>query len=151
MWGRVAAESESAGLPENLAAAHHLIGKLQHEKNWLCHRLGVLSRRLFGMKTEQLTPDQVTLAYEQLDREIGEVQPPEEPDSIETAPAGKARLRRGRRAIAKSIRRMDVVVDIPEEEKTFSDCGITRERVGEDVSETRDDIPAELVCQAATA
>lgn len=145
----MAAEAEIAGLPENLAAAHQLIGKLQHENKWLRHRLDVLSRRLFGKKTEQLTPDQLTLAYEQLDSEIDEVRPPEEPDSVETTPAEKARPRRGRRAIPKSIRRIDVVIDIPEEEKTCADCGVTREQIGEDVSEKYDYIPAELVCQAS--
>ena len=146
---RVAAEAERAGLPENLAAAHQLIGKLQHENKWLRHRLDVLSRRLFGKKTEQLTPDQLTLAYEQLDSEIDEVQPPEEPDSVEATPAEKTRPRRGRRAIPKNIRRVDVVIDIPEEEKTCVDCGVTREQIGEDVSEKYEYVPAELVCQAS--
>ena len=42
---------------------------------------------------------------------------------------------------------MDVVVDIPEEEKTCTSCGVTRERIGEETSEKYDYIPAELVCQ----
>ena len=52
-----AAEAESAALPEDLAAAHQLIGKLRadlerslHENKWLRHRLDVLSRRLFGKR-----------------------------------------------------------------------------------------------------
>ncbi len=130
------------------SAARHLIGELQRENKWVRHRLDVLSRRLFGKTTEQLTPDQLTLAYERLDSEIDEAQSPEEPDSVEATPAEKTRPRRGRRAIPKSIRRIDVVVDIPEEEKTCTDCGVTREQIGEDVSEKCDDIPAEPVCQA---
>jgi transposase len=42
---------------------------------------------------------------------------------------------------------VDVVVDIPEEEKTCADCGITREQIGEEISEKYDYIPAELVCR----
>ena len=54
-----AAEAESSALPEDLTAAHQLIGKLRadlersdRENKWLRHRLDVLSRRLFGKKAE---------------------------------------------------------------------------------------------------
>ncbi len=143
----MAAEAERAELPENLAAAHQLIGKLQHENKWLRHRLEVLSRKLFGKKTEQLTPEQLTLAYEQLDSEIDKSQRPEEPDSVEAAAAEKTRSQRGRRSIPKNIRRVDVVLDIPEQEKTGADCGVAREQIGEEISEKYDYIPAELVCR----
>jgi transposase len=143
----VAAEAESAALPTDLAAAHQVINTLRREVDWLRHRLDVLSRRIFGKTSEQLSPDQLTLAYEQLGNEIDKAQAPEEPDSVETAPAEKAKPKRGRRAIPKNIRRVDVVVDIPEEEKTCTSCGVTRERIGEETSEKYDYIPAELVCQ----
>lgn len=149
-----AAEAESAALPEDLAAAHQLIGKLRadlerslHENKWLRHRLDVLSRRLFGKKAEQLTPGQLVLAYEQLENETGKADEPVETDSGEGPAVEKARPRRGRRAIPKNIRRVDVVVDLPDSEKTCSTCGIERERIGEDVSEKYDYIPAELVCR----
>ena len=144
-----AAETQRAALPTDLAAAHQVITKLQHEVDWLRHRLDALSRRLFGKKTEQLSPDQLTLAYEQLDNEIDKARAPEEPDSVEAPCAGKSRPQRGRRAIPKNIRRIDVVVDIPEEEKTCADCGVTRKQIGEEISEKYDYIPAELVCRAS--
>lgn len=154
MWRVAVAEAQSAALPEDLASAHQvitdsqqLITKLRRENDWLRHRLDVLSRRLFGKKTEQLSADQLTLAYEQLESEIDKAQAPEEPDSVEAPAADKSRPQRGRRAIPKNIRRVDVVVDIPEEEKTCADCGAHRERIGEDVSEKYDYIPAELVCR----
>jgi transposase len=149
-----AAEAESEGLPEDLAAAHQLIGKLRadlerslHENKWLRHRLDVLSRRLFGKKAEQLTPGQLVLAYEQLENETGKADEPVETDSGEGPAVEKTRPRRGRRAIPKNIRRVDVVVDLPDSEKTCATCGIERERIGEDVSEKYDYIPAELVCR----
>ena len=149
-----AAEAQSAALPDDLASAHQaitnaqqVITKLQRENEWLRHRLDVLSRRLFGKKTEQLTPDQLTLAYEQLESEIDAIRPPDEADSAEAPAADRSRPRRGRRPIPKNIRRVDVVVDIPEAEKTCADCGVTRERIGEEVCEKYDYVPAELVCQ----
>ena len=144
---RVAAEAESAELPENLAAAHQLIGKLQHENKWLRHRLDVLSRKLFGKKTEQLSPDQLALAYEQLENETGKASEPVETDSGEDTVVEKTRRRRGRRAIPKTLRRVDVVADILEEQKTCDRCGVTRKQIGEDVSEKYDYIPAEVVCE----
>lgn len=149
-----AAESERAALPEDLAAAHQLIGRLRadlersdRENKWLRHRLDVLSRRLFGKKAEQLTPGQLVLAYEQLENETGKADEPVETDSGEGPAVGKAKSRRGRRAIPKNLRRVDVVVDLPENEKTCATCGTERERIGEDVSEKYDYIPAELVCR----
>ena len=157
----MAAEAESAALPEDLTAAHQLlsesreqIAKLRadlarsdHEIKWLRHRLDVLSRRLFGKKTEQLTPGQLVLAYEQLENETGKVDEPVETDSGEGPAAGKKRPRRGRRPIPKDLRRVDVVVDLPESEKTCATCGTGRERIGEEVSEKYDYVPAELVCR----
>jgi transposase len=149
-----AAEAQSAVLPEDLAAAHQLIGKLRadlersdRENKWLRHRLDVLSRRLFGKRTEQLTPGQLVLAYEQLENETGKADEPVETDSGEGPAVEKTRSRRGRRAIPKNIRRVDVVVDLPESEKTCATCGTERERIGEDVAEKYDYIPAELVCR----
>jgi transposase len=149
-----AAETEIAALPEDLATAQQLIAEarkqiahLQHENKWLRHRLDVLSRRLFGKKTEQLTPGQLVLAYEQLENETGKADEPVETDSGEGPLAGKTKSRRGRRAIPKNLRRVEVVVDLSETEKTCATCGTERERVGEEVSEKYDYIPAELVCR----
>jgi len=149
-----AAEAQSATLPEDLAAAHQLIGKLRtdlerstHEIKWLRHRLDVLSRRLFGKRAEQLTPGQLVLAYEQLENETGKADEPVETDSGEGPPVEKTRPRRGRRAIPKDLRRIEVVVDLPDSEKTCATCGVERERIGEDVSQKYDYIPAELVCR----
>jgi transposase len=142
----VAAEKSEA-LPDDLASAHQLITKLQHEVHWLKHKLDALSRRLFGKKTEQLSPGQLTLAYEQLENELERPNEPDVPDANEAPAAGPSRSRRGRRAIPKNIRRVDVIVDIPEEEKSCADCGVQRECIGEEVSEKYDFIPAEVVCE----
>lgn len=151
---RCVAEAEGTALPEDLAAAHQLITKLRgdldrsvRENKWLRHRLDVLSRRLFGKKAEQLTPGQLVLAYEQLENETGKADEPVETDSGEGPAVEKKPARRGRRPIPKNIRRVDVVVDLAEAEKTCAACGETRERIGEDVSEKYDYVPAELVCR----
>jgi transposase len=140
-------EQTSAALPEDLAAAHQIITSLRRENDWLRHRLDVLSRRLFGKKTEQLSPDQLALAYEQLENEMAKENAPVETDSGEGPTDEKPRPRRGSWAIPKDLRRVDVVVDIPEEQKTCATCGVKRELIGEDVSEKYDCIPAEVTCR----
>lgn len=140
-------EQTSAALPEDLAAAHQIITSLRRENDWLRHRLDVLSRRLFGKKTEQLSPDQLALAYEQLENETAKGTAPVETDSGEGPADEKPRPRRGRRAIPKNLRRVEVLVDIPEEQKTCTTCGVKRELIGEDVSEKYDYIPAEVTCR----
>lgn len=155
---RVAVAQTSAALPDDLATAHDLLISAQQlnaslreklesserENAWLRHRLDVLSRRLFGKKTEQLSADQLALAYEQLENEAGRPSEPVETDSGEGALGNKPRGRRGRRPIPSNLRRQDVLVDVPEQEKACTACGVAKEKIGEDVSEKYDYIPAEL-------
>lgn len=148
----MAANEISAALPADLASAHDLIVKLNQdleragkENAWLRHRLDVLSRRLFGKRTEQLSADQLALAFEQLENESGKESEPIETDSGEGALADKRVRRRGRQPIPSNIRRHDVVIDIPEAEKSCVSCGVEKTKIGEDVSEKLDYIPSELV------
>ena len=161
----VAVNEMSAALPADLATAHGLITKLNQdleragqdlervgsdleradrENAWLRHRLDVLSRRLFGKRTEQLSADQLALAFEQLENEPGKESEPIETDSGEGALADKRVRRRGRRPIPSNLRRDDVVVDVPEAEKACASCGVEKTKIGEDVSEKYDYAPAEL-------
>ena len=79
----------STALPADLATAHELIANLNRENAWLRHRLDVLSRRLFGKRTEQLSADQLALAFEQLENEPGKQSEPIETDSGEGPLADK--------------------------------------------------------------
>ena len=61
----------------------------------------------------------------------------------EIAIAGHTRKKGGRKPLPEDLPRVEVVHDIPEEEKTCA-CGCKMSRIGEDVSEKLDIIPAKI-------
>lgn len=145
-------EQKSEGLPEDLGSAHVLIAKLRsdlervdRENKWLRHRLELLSHRLFGKKTEQLSSDQLAFAYEQLEIEQSKEPEPVETDAGEGPRDERPRRRRGRKAIPETFLRDEVVLDVPVAEKTCTACGVEKTRIGQDVSEKYDYVPAQLI------
>ena len=86
---------------DDLATARTLIATLQdeltraqRENAALRHQLDVLCQRLFGKKSERVSPDQLRLAFAQLANEPGAPADPIEMDSGERP--GRPRRRAGR-------------------------------------------------------
>lgn len=67
----------------------------------------------------------------------------EQPAEPECTVAAHQRKKRGRRPLPADIPRVDVVIDIPEEDKVCA-CGCTMSRIGEEVSEKLDVVPAKF-------
>lgn len=65
----------------------------------------------------------------------------EEPETTEVA--GHSRRKKGRRPISKAYPRVEVVHDIPEEDKVCP-CGCALSRIGEEVSEKLDIVPQKI-------
>src|SRR5580693_5637748 len=108
---------------DDLATARTLIATLQHELTRfqrenasLRHQLDLLCQRLFGKKSERVSPDQLRLAFAQLTNESGSASEPIEMDSGERP--GPGRRRRvpppGRQPVPASLPRQRVEIDIPE-------------------------------------
>jgi transposase len=136
----------------DLATAQALIAtlqaelvKTQRENASLRHQLDVLCQRLFGKKSERVSPDQLRLAFAQLANEPGPVSEPVEMDSGERP--GRKRRRRapptGRRVLPPDLPRQRVEIDLLDAEKVCA-CGHTKTRIGEAVSEKLDYVPASL-------
>jgi hypothetical protein len=94
---------------DDLATARTLIAtlqgevtKLQREKAALQHQLDLLCQRLFGKKSERVSPDQLRLAFAQLANEPHVASEPIEMDSGERP--GRPRRRVGRPTGADSCR-----------------------------------------------
>jgi hypothetical protein len=86
----------------DLATAQALIATLreeltrtQRENAALRHQLDILCQRLFGKKSERVSPDQLRLAFAQLANEPGPVTDPVE---MASARVGRAAVSGGRRA-----------------------------------------------------
>ena len=135
----------------DLATAQVLITTLrdeltrtQRENAALRHQLDVLCQRLFGKKSERVSPDQLRLAFAQLANEPAPVSDPVEMDSGERP--GRPRRRghpTGRRPLPAHLPRQRVEIDVPDADKICA-CGHAKTRIGEAVSEKLDYVPASL-------
>lgn len=144
----VGVTSERAKLspdPQDLPTARLVISTLvdqlkksQREIEQLKHRLDVLCRRLYGRKSEKVDPSQLSLLLEGLEPQASDQGQPAEP-AVSVEP--KARRSPGRRRLPQDLPRRRVVLEPAEEERTCA-CGTAKVKIGEEVSEKLDFVPA---------
>ena len=135
-------------LPDNAAALKEIIGfhlkqqeKYQERIDYLEQMVRLLQKEIFGRKSEKhVLPD-----HEQ--RQLFD--PLESPESDHRLSEDKivipehTRKKRGRKPLPADLPRVDVIHDIPEEEKQC-DCGASLSCIGQDVSEKLDYVPAKI-------
>ena len=136
---------DASNLPNDVEALKEIVIENQRyyqtQINLLEEKISLLQQNLFGRKSEKLdpSPDQPSLFDEA--EELSETPPEEEVAEI-TVP-GHTRKKPGRKPFPKDLPRVDKIHDISEEEKTCA-CGCQLSRIGEDVSEKLDIIPATI-------
>jgi transposase len=149
-------------LPTDLETCHQLIRQLLETlrqqtflNDKLQHQLEQLLRRFYGHKSEKLDPNQLLLFAREIIEAGGEspVTAPETPWDESTAaettataapPNQPQKKGHGRKPLPAHLRRQPIVCDVPEDQKTCPDCGAQRCRIGEEVHEQLDYIPASL-------
>ena len=131
------AQALIATLREELTRTQRANVALQQQLDGLC-------RRLFGKKSERVSPDQLRLAFAQLANEPGPVTEPVEMDSGERPGRPRRRARpSGRRPLPPHLARQRVEIDVPEADKICA-CGHAKTRIGEAVAEKLEYVPASL-------
>ena len=119
--------------------------RVQRENASLRHQLDLLCQRLFGKKSERVTPDQLRLAFAQLANEPSAASEPIEMDSGERP--GPGRRHRvpppGRRPLPPALPRERIEIDLPEADKVCT-CGHRKTQIGEAVTEKLEYVPASL-------
>lgn len=149
-------------LPADLAACHAMITQLlnlQHQKDrtigQLEHQLQQLLRRVYGRSAETLDPKQMTL-FAQMLQQLQATQPqtpspaqpahaPQPPATPPATPPVNPPVNgHGRRRLPADLPRQRIVHDLPEIEKPCPCCGKPRRRIGEDVSEQLEYVPARV-------
>jgi len=139
-----AMESTALTLPDDIADLKQIIATWEDryvkDTGFLREQIRLLRSQIFGRKSEKVmgfVADQVPL--------FDEVAPaqPEEQDEAEITIPSHARKKPGRRPLPENLPRVEVIHDLAEDEKTCG-CGCLKSRIGEEVSEQLDIIPARI-------
>jgi len=107
----------------------------------------VLQKRFFGRKSEKLShdnPDQLRLFNEAEESAGTEGKGDTEEEDSSVVIKSYTRRKSGRRPLDENLPREEVVHDCTDEEKKCPCCGEERPRIGEDVTEELDIIPAQI-------
>jgi transposase len=140
----------AAPLPDDVATLKALLlaeramaAKLAGQNEHLRAIVKELQRALFGRRSEKAAhPDQLQLALEDLEQAIAEGEAEaEKSDRVQRAARPQQR-RVNRGALAKHLPRDEVVIE--PDEQTCPCCGGEMHRIGEDVAERLDVIPAQF-------
>ena len=103
-----------------------------------------LQRHRFGRRSERLDPEQLALGLEDVEQTLAAIEAAAEKDRDTKAdqPTSPRRRQTNRGALPPHLPREEIVIDVAD--KTCACCGALKHRIGEDVSERLDVIPAQL-------
>src|SRR5579859_6560570 len=138
-------------LPDDLETAHQLIRELLetlsqqiHLNAKLQHQLEQLLRQRYGRKGERVDPAQLLLFAREI---LAQAEPAPVPDPAPepTSPPGRTAPEtkgHGRKPLPARLPRKPVLHDVPPERLPCPDCGTPRRRIGEEVREQLEYVPA---------
>ena len=117
------------------------ITNLKRDNLKLSDELAALIKKLFGKSSERLDPDQLALFAGALDAAKEEV------EKTKAKPRGKRSPRKGhgRPHFPEHLPREVIELDVPESERSCSDCGQEMTSFGEEVTERGHIVPAKLI------
>jgi transposase len=146
----IIADRKAAIADREAAIADHKAVLADHEQlvAQLQEQVRLLKAWRFAAASEKAKPrlgeDQYSLFDEaELAAMQAEAAPEADEEAETTEVAGHTRRKKGRRPISDAYQRVEVVHDIPEEDKVCP-CGCTRSRIGEEVSEKLDIVPQKI-------
>ena len=130
-----------ADLPDDVAALKAIVAAVHALNERLEQLVAAFRQAMFGRKSERLDPDQFELALEDIETGIATIKAEEEackltPKLIIASPRAA-----NRGSLPKHLPRVEEVI---EPETTVCGCGGGLHRIGEDVSERLDVIPAQF-------
>ncbi len=108
----------------------------------LSHQLAVLRKALFGSRSEKSKVEDENTSQLNLFDAPAEDDSAEADEEVNT-PAHKRKKKGGRKPLPPELPREEVIHDVAEEDKVCS-CGCAKHRMGEDVTEELETIPAQV-------
>lgn len=146
---QVTADSFTKELPTDVDVLQNMVLQLLAQIDDLNGQLYYLKRQLFGRKSEKLNPAQRMLfegLYEQLQAKLEA----ESAAGTSESPARQDKKRpnanhNGRKPLPPDLPREEIVIEPEPDEKVCPDCHGEKERIGEEVSEKLEYVPASFV------
>lgn len=135
--------SNASTLPDNIEDLREITHRYEVENHILREQVRLLRAQLYGRKTEKRRAFEDSTQALLFDE--AEVCSPGEEEAKEeiVEVKGHSRKKRGRKPLPGDLPRVDVIHDLTEEEKACA-CGCMKSRIGEEVSEQLDIIPARM-------
>jgi transposase len=138
----------TATLPNDIDTAHRQIRELAETlrqqvvlNQKLQHQLEQLLRQRYGQKSEKVDPAQLLLFAHEILAQT-EPTPPQTPS---TDPAAAKPKGHGRKPLPASLPRKRIVHDVALEDRACPECGEERRKIGEEVREQLEYVPASLL------
>lgn len=136
-------------LRENILAAYTagpeaVVSLIQYLQDIHEAELRLLRHRLFGRRSEQLSPGEDSQSTLFDEAEMNQAAESGEKPEASVTVATHTRAKPGRKPLPADLPREEVIHDIPEEEKICGCCGQPLQRIGEETSEKMDVVPAQL-------
>ena len=122
---------------------------LQRQLTTLQHQMEQLIRRLYGRKSEQLNPNQMmfdSIILDSIEQNVQQAPPASEVQiEPEVVKPRKASQHHGRIPIPEHLERVEILLDIPEEQKVCTETGEPLKVITVEVSEKLEYRPGKLI------
>ena len=121
---------------------------IQRQLTTLQHQMEKMLRRLYGRKSEQLNPNQMMLdsiILESLEQNTSQMPLAAVPIQPEVVRTRKASEHHGRVPIPEHLERVEILIDIPEEQKVCPETGEPLKVITVEVSEKLEYRPGKLI------
>ena len=130
-----------ADLPDDVAALKASVVAVHARNERLEQLVAAFRQAMFGRKSERLDPDQFELALEDIETGIATIKAEEEACKLTPKPTTASPRVANRGFLPKHLPRVEEVI---EPEASLCGCGGGLHKIGEDVSERLDMIPAQF-------
>jgi transposase len=118
------------------------LARIESEHQRLRAIIAALQRHRFGRRSEQLAPDQLALALEDLEQGVAAAEAREEQAAVPPPNRPVRRRQTNRGALPPHLPRVEIVIDV--DDQRCPCCAGVLHRIGEDVAERLDVIPLQF-------
>jgi transposase len=142
-FDKITAKTPKENLPDDTDVLQEMVLTLLGQIDDLAGQLYYLNRQLFGKKSEKLNPAQRMLfedLYQQIQSKLQQ-----ENNNATSIPTPRRRpnaTHKGRRPLPEHLERHVIAIEPDESEKVCDTCQTEKERIGEEVTEKLDYVPA---------